>query len=174
MFRVVPFAFSVEKVRQLEKSTPAVLVALVTNYSYDHGITMSLYIACNTHRLNINASNCTKTNTGVHLHVNHIYDINQIVLDIALQWCSKSTPFQCTGRRAFQIPQISNPNETRMPRKDLLSTFHKSEVSTFNRYILMWPHNNFSGVSNISYSTAAAVQCQCEILAPYVLNFFVL
>ena len=37
MFRVVPFALSVEKVRQLEKSTPAVLVALVTNYSYDSG-----------------------------------------------------------------------------------------------------------------------------------------
>ena len=34
MFRVVLFTFSVEKVRQLEKSTPAVLVALVTNYSY--------------------------------------------------------------------------------------------------------------------------------------------
>ena len=34
MFRMVPFGFSVEKVRRLEKSTPAVLVALVTNYSY--------------------------------------------------------------------------------------------------------------------------------------------
>ena len=34
MFRMVPFASSVEKVPQLEKSTPAVLVALVTNYSY--------------------------------------------------------------------------------------------------------------------------------------------
>ena len=35
MFRMVPFAFAVEKVRQeLEKSTPAVLVALVTNHSY--------------------------------------------------------------------------------------------------------------------------------------------
>ena len=36
MFRVVPFAFSVEKVRQLEKSTPAVLVTLVKNNSYDY------------------------------------------------------------------------------------------------------------------------------------------
>ena len=34
MSRVVPFAFSVEKSTPAGKSTPAVLVALVTNYSY--------------------------------------------------------------------------------------------------------------------------------------------
>ena len=34
MFRMVSFAFSVEKSTPAGKSTPAVLVALVTNYSY--------------------------------------------------------------------------------------------------------------------------------------------
>ena len=43
LFRVVPFAFYVEKVRRLEKSTPAPLVTLVTNYSYDM---VGLIFAC--------------------------------------------------------------------------------------------------------------------------------
>ena len=47
--------------------------------------------------------NLTQHCTGVYLHVNHIYNINQIVLDIALQWCIKSMPFPCTGRGVFPI-----------------------------------------------------------------------
>ena len=72
MLKAVPFAFSVEKVRQLEKSTPPLVVAVVTNMSYDSKPTLVTLWSLGT--LWVHSEETQRTLTFLGLCCNVLYD----------------------------------------------------------------------------------------------------